>query len=66
MFRSVDDVSEFLEQPSFSMANPQESYVYQVTFSDGTEYEATVNSVEELQTLNGQVQMLSEHMANVS
>ena len=65
IFRSVDEVTDFLENPSFSMGSPQESYVYQVTYSDGTEFETTVTSIAELQELNGQVQRLAEHMANL-
>lgn len=65
VFRSVNEVTDFLNKPSFSMDNPQESYVYQVTYSDGTEFEATVNSIADLQELNSQVQRLSEHMANL-
>lgn len=65
VFRSVNEVADFLNRPVFAMDNPQESYVYQVTYSDGTGFETTVNSIADLQGLNGQVQRLSEHMANL-
>lgn len=65
VFRTIKEVSDFLNEPSFSMENPLESFVYQVTYSDGTEFEATVDSITNLQELNNQVKNLSEHMAKL-
>lgn len=65
VFRSVDEVADFLENPSFEMDSPQESYLYQITYSDGTEYETKVETVDGLNDLNAQLQRLTQHMANL-
>ena len=62
IFRSVDEVSLFLQSPTFVMDAPQESYLYQITYSDGSEFEKTVSSIQELSALHRQIELLSDHM----
>jgi hypothetical protein len=63
VFRSLEEAADFLEQPDFQMDNPQSSYIYQVTYSDGTEFERDVSSIEGLKLLHGQIQLLAEHVS---
>jgi hypothetical protein len=66
VFRTVGEVTEFLKTPSFRMDDPRESYLYQVTYSDGTEFERSVVSVDDLRTLHGQIQALADHMTTTT
>lgn len=65
VFRSLNEVSSFLLEPSFQMDNPRESFLYQITYSDGTEFEQSVDSVDDLRILHFQIQRLSEHMEHL-
>jgi hypothetical protein len=65
VFRSLNEVSSFLFEPSFQMDNPRESFLYQITYSDGTEFEQSVDSFDGLRILHSQIQRLSEHMEHL-
>jgi len=39
VFESVADAAVFLDQPDFDFGDPQETYVYQVTYTDGSEFD---------------------------
>jgi hypothetical protein len=62
VFESLDDATTFLNNPTFNMKNPQESYLYQITYSDGYEFEKTVGTLEELRVLHSQINVLATHM----
>ena len=66
VFEVIMAATEFLENPTFSMDDPTESYLYQVTYSDGSEFESMVGSVDELRTLHGHISDLAEHMNHLS
>jgi len=66
VFSSVMEVTHFLGQPDFQMIQHVESYVYEMTYSDGTVFERTVTSIEDLRTLHDQIQVLSEHVSHLS
>ena len=60
VFESVDEASIFITSPSFNMNNPTESYLYQITYSDGTEFEKAVEDVESLKLLHEQITCLNQ------
>jgi hypothetical protein len=62
VFSSVADATAFLKEPEFPTDTPSSSYVYNVVFSDGAEFERDVTSIEELTELHRQIAALSEHM----
>ena len=61
-FESVAAATDFLKSPNFKMISPIESYLYQVTYSDGSEFEKSVDDLGELRKLHGQIVILTEHM----
>ncbi len=65
VFDTLDAVSEFISnpEPAFDFDSPRKSFSYQVTYSDGTEFEREMNSVEELNSLHQQIASLAKHMA---
>jgi len=65
IFESVTEASIFLESPNFNMTSPTESYLYQVTYSDGSEFEKSVSDLEELKKLHNQIEVLTKHMNNL-
>ncbi|MCI5177895.1 MAG: hypothetical protein D3911_00975 [Candidatus Electrothrix sp. AW3_4] len=61
-FESVASATAFLQAPKFEMTSPLESYLYQITYSDGSEFEQSVSSLEELKMLHAQIERLTLHM----
>jgi hypothetical protein len=65
VFETLADATRFLEKPDFNFNNPAESYVYQITYSNGSEFECVVESLDSLRRLHGQTEKLASHMASV-
>jgi len=61
-FETVADATAFLKSPDFKMSSPIESYLYQVTYSDGYEFEKSASGLDELKKLHEQIVILTEHM----
>ena len=66
IFRTVTEVSDFLSQPLFKMDTWRESYNYEISFSDGSEFARNLSSVAHLEILNQQVEALYQHMLSIS
>ncbi|HAI68765.1 MAG TPA: hypothetical protein DCM38_04920 [Gammaproteobacteria bacterium] len=66
IFESLAEASQFLNQPNFRMGKPQKSYLYQITFSDGSEFEKTVASLEMLKHLHKQIELLASHLNKIT
>lgn len=64
-FESIDEASAFLKNPRFEMDNPAEEFVYEVTYTDGSEFRKEVSSVEAMQSLHGQILALEQHMKGI-
>lgn len=62
---TIPDATEFLKSPDFDFGNPTETYVYQITYSNGAEFERQVDSLEELRRLHEQTDLLAAHMASL-
>jgi len=63
VFDSIHEATEFLKEPKFNFAAPVESFLYQITYSDGTEFERPVATLDELRTLHQQIERLAQHMS---
>lgn len=62
IFDSLDEAAEFVKSPQFSVDTQKASYIYQITYSDGSEFEQTALSLDELRALHDQITVLSGHM----
>jgi hypothetical protein len=62
VFELVEKTAIFLNKPEFNMNSPITSYLYQVTYSDGSEFERTVKSIKALKKLHKQMELLNRHM----
>lgn len=62
VFNSVEAATEFLSKPEFKMENPEVSYVYEISYSDGTEFEKSVDDLEALKKLHEDISVLTNHM----
>ncbi|HUG90600.1 MAG TPA: hypothetical protein VML55_07195 [Planctomycetaceae bacterium] len=62
VFERVSDATEFLAAPQFDFTSPRESYVYEITYSDGSEFSREVGSLEDLRELHERIQLLTDHL----
>ena len=62
IFESVIDATDFLKSPKFNMSEPIDSYLYQVIYSDGSEFEKCVDDIGSLRILHSQISLLTDHM----
>ena len=62
VFKKITDATAFLERADFDFSSPVETYLYQITYSDGTEFERGVTSLAELKALHGHTDRLAKHM----
>lgn len=63
VLETLEAVHEFLKRPAFSFEGAAESFVYSCVYSDGTEFERPVPTIEELRALHRAVERLANHMA---
>lgn len=64
VFDSIQTAAVFLsnDTPAFPDAGEISEYEYQVSFSDGSEFSRTLNSLEEVREVNSQLLLLVEHV----
>jgi hypothetical protein len=66
IFDCISKATNFLHNPDFDFTNPKEIYLYQITYSNGTEFERQVDSLDELRQLHEQTEKLAAHLASLS
>lgn len=64
VFNAIAAAAHFLKKPDFDFGSPAETYLYQITFSNGSEFERQVDSLENLRSLHRQIEQLASHMAS--
>jgi hypothetical protein len=65
VFETIPEATLFLKKPDFDFANPTERYLYQITYSNGAEFERQVDSLDDLRRLHEQTDKLAAHMASL-
>lgn len=63
VFESIPEATEFLKEPQFDFAAPAETFLYEITYSDGTEFERPVGTLKELRQLHRQIERLAQHVS---
>lgn len=66
VFDSIEGAREFLDQPEFDDTNPAVSYVYECTFSDGSEFLREAESIEDMKEIHKEIEKLKDHVTNLS
>jgi hypothetical protein len=62
IFATIPEASAFLANPDFDFSSRTRSYVYEVTYSDGAEFERGVETLGALRELHSQLEALAAHM----
>lgn len=66
VFETISEASAFLTRPIFNFADAEQSFLYQITYSDGTEFERGVATMDELRELHREIERLATHIASLS
>jgi hypothetical protein len=66
IFETIPAATAFLKKPAFDFGNPAETYVYEITYSNGAEFGRHVDSLKELRALHQTTEKLAAHMASLS
>lgn len=68
VFESIQTAAVFLsnEAPDFPDAGEISQYEYEVSFSDGSEFSRTLNTLDEVREVNQQLLLLVEHVNQLS
>jgi hypothetical protein len=64
VFERIEDATEFLLQPMFDFSKPTETYLYEITYSDGSEFERDVATLDELKQLHVAIDRLAKHVCS--
>ena len=62
VFEDVNEATEFLNSPTFPNTTTSVCYVYQITYSDGTEFEQVASSLDQLRMYHSMTTRLTEHI----
>lgn len=65
-FESIKKATEFLRDPEFEYKEGDESYIYEITYSDGYEFSREVDSLTKLRELHTELVKLINHMEKIS
>jgi hypothetical protein len=66
VFERIEDATAYLARPLFDFSDAIETYVYQITYTDGSEFKRNVRSVAELRSLHDEIDRLANHMAAIT
>jgi hypothetical protein len=66
VFESIPEATEFLDHPNFDFDSPTENYIYEITYSDGSEFERPVSSLEDLRKLHLDIERLAQHITSLT
>lgn len=65
-FKTVQEASGFLDNPTFPKSSSHSSYSYEIVYSDGSEFFRNLGSLPDLKDLHGDLLNLVEHMDKIT
>jgi len=65
VFETIADATTFLKDPKFDFSTLVENFVYEITYTDGTEFERMLDSIDEVKALHREIERLAVHMGSL-
>lgn len=62
VFETIADATAFLQDPKFDFSTLVENFVYEITYTDGTEFERMLGTIDEVKALHREIERLATHM----
>lgn len=66
VFTNIRDAAEFLKTPTFGDDVDSTTYHYYVQYSDGSDFDRELGTIEEVRALNEQLAVLANHMERLA
>jgi hypothetical protein len=66
VFETITEATAFLANPHFDFDNATEDFVYEITYTDGTDFEKEVGSIEAMKELHRHLERLVEHITSLT
>ena len=66
VFESIPEATQFLKEPTFDFGSPTENFIYEITYSDGYEFERPVKSLKDLRKLHRDIERLAQHITSLT
>lgn len=65
VFETIADATKFLKAPTFDFSAATEDFAYEITFTDGTEFERELDTLDDVRDLHQRIERLAAHMASL-
>jgi hypothetical protein len=62
VFETIEAATAFLQDPKFDFSTLVENFVYGITYTDGTEFERMLDTIDEVRELHREIERLAAHM----
>lgn len=62
VFETIEQAAAFLQDPKFDFSALVENFVYEITYTDGTEFERMLDNIDEVKALHREIERLAAHM----
>ncbi|MHB1424937.1 MAG: hypothetical protein ACYC3I_17330 [Gemmataceae bacterium] len=65
VFETIAEATAFLHNPKFDFPNLVENFIYEITYTDGTEFDRMLDTIEEVKTLHQEIERLAVHIGSL-
>ncbi|MDW8265314.1 MAG: hypothetical protein RMJ52_08270 [Gemmataceae bacterium] len=65
VFDTIKEATSFLEDPKFDFSTLVENFVNEITYTDGTEFERMLDTIDEVKALHSPIECLATHMRSL-
>lgn len=65
VFETISAATRFLQTPNFDWSHETTNFIYEITYTDGTEFDRTLETIDDVKTLHRQIERLSAHMGRL-
>ncbi len=65
VFETIPEATAFLQHTKFDFSKLAENFIYEITYTDGTEFERTLDTINQVIVLHQGIERLAAHMASL-
>ncbi len=65
VFETIAEATTFLQDPRFDYSNLVENFIYEITYTDGTEFDRMLETIEEVKALHQEIERLAVHIGSL-
>jgi hypothetical protein len=65
VFETIVEATQFLQDPKFDFSAVVENFIYEITYTDGTEFERALDTIDEVKELHRAIERLARHLESL-